>query len=212
MQIFSIGECIRYGWETFKKRPWFFVGATVITGLLSTISSSIAQGTWDLHSPPLVIAAANIGDFFVQCLIYMGLYKLSLKAIDSAEHLSFTDLWTPQHLGSFAFTTIVYGLMVFVGFILFIIPGVILMLTFFFPFYPIVDRGLGPWQALTYSKRITYGHRWQLLLFFLTCILLILAGALALLIGLFIVLPVTALATARVYRVLEQETRVSSMT
>jgi len=27
---FTAGSAIRFGWETFKKRPWFFVGATIV--------------------------------------------------------------------------------------------------------------------------------------------------------------------------------------
>lgn len=203
MNDFSTGDCVRFGWETFKKRPWFFIGATAITSIISVVSSSIAQGTIDNHSPFLLAAVVNIAGFFIECLIYMGLYKLSLKALDSVDTLSFRDLWAPQHLGSFAFASIVYGLMLLIGFVLFVIPGIILMLTFFFPFYPIVDRGLGPWQAFEYSKRITYGYRWELLAFLGLFLLLNLLGAIALLVGLLVTLPVTALATARAYRVLE---------
>ena len=31
---FTAGEAIRFGWETFKRRPWFFVGATLIVLVL----------------------------------------------------------------------------------------------------------------------------------------------------------------------------------
>jgi hypothetical protein len=39
---FSIGSAIRFGWETFKKRPWFFVGASVVIALAYLVVGSIS--------------------------------------------------------------------------------------------------------------------------------------------------------------------------
>lgn len=42
---FTAGEAIRFGWETFKRRPWFFVGATLIImlvyGMIEAITLSL---------------------------------------------------------------------------------------------------------------------------------------------------------------------------
>ena len=37
MPTLSIGECIRFGWETFKKRPGILIGAFVLTMLIPSI-------------------------------------------------------------------------------------------------------------------------------------------------------------------------------
>jgi hypothetical protein len=44
---FTAGEAIRFGWETFKRRPWFFVGATLIIML---VYGMIEAGTLSLNA------------------------------------------------------------------------------------------------------------------------------------------------------------------
>ena len=43
---FSPGDAIRFGWETFKKRPWFFIGAMVILAV-ANIAVGIVSGAVD---------------------------------------------------------------------------------------------------------------------------------------------------------------------
>ena len=43
MQALSVGESIRFGWETFKKRPWFFIGVVLGVIILSGILTSLAE-------------------------------------------------------------------------------------------------------------------------------------------------------------------------
>ena len=41
---FSAGAAIRFGWETFKRRPWFFVGTTLLILLVSALSNGLTSG------------------------------------------------------------------------------------------------------------------------------------------------------------------------
>ena len=41
---FSTGEAIRFGWDTFKRRPWFFVGSTFLILLASAICDGFTSG------------------------------------------------------------------------------------------------------------------------------------------------------------------------
>ena len=41
---FTAGEAIRFGWETFMRRPWFFVGATLIIMLVSGLIDAFTRG------------------------------------------------------------------------------------------------------------------------------------------------------------------------
>jgi len=51
-----------------------------------------------------------------------------------------------------------------VGFILLIVPGIILMICFLFYSLIIVDEDLGPIEAIKKSFALTDGHRWKLFL------------------------------------------------
>jgi len=41
---FSTGSALRFGWETFKKRAWFFVGSTVVILLASGLINGFTSG------------------------------------------------------------------------------------------------------------------------------------------------------------------------
>jgi tetratricopeptide (TPR) repeat protein len=66
--------------------------------------------------------------------------------------------------------------------------------------YLIVDRGLGPVEAIRESARVTDGTKADLFLFGLLIVGINLLGMLALMIGLFVTLPLSLIAYAHVYR------------
>jgi uncharacterized membrane protein len=95
------------------------------------------------------------------------------------------------------------GILVIVGLILFIIPGIIAILALMFSNYLIVDKGLSFVEAMKKSYRITRPHWMQLFLFLIILVVFNVAGALLLFIGLLISVPVSMLAMAHAYRKLE---------
>jgi len=92
------------------------------------------------------------------------------------------------------------------GTILLIVPGVIWAVKFQFFSYFIIDKGLGPIEALKKSSAITKGVKWNLLGFDLLIGGIALLGVLALLIGLLAAIPTAMIAMAFVYRKLLAQT------
>ncbi|MEA3324328.1 MAG: hypothetical protein U9Q37_04220 [Euryarchaeota archaeon] len=70
----------------------------------------------------------------------------------------------------------------------------------------IVDKGLGPIDALEKSSEITIGVKWDLFIFGILLGILNLMGFACLVVGLFVTIPVTMVAMAFVYRKLLPET------
>src|SRR5690606_24140896 len=91
-------------------------------------------------------------------------------------------------------------LMVGVGLVLLIVPGVILAVVYAFYGFVIVDRGEPVLAALQRSAELTRGHRGELFLFGVVLLGLNLLGALAFGIGLLITSPVSLIAAGYVYR------------
>lgn len=96
--------------------------------------------------------------------------------------------------------SILYGLMVAVGLVLLIVPGIYLALRFGQYQNAIVDKDLGVIDSLKYSSRITENNRMNLLGLGVMCFLIVIAGVLALLVGLFLALPVVYLASYVAFR------------
>lgn len=195
---FSISEAIHFGWNTMKSNLGFFIGLLIFVFLFTSLSSIIAAKATEANIFLGIIF--YIADFSLSIIISIGLVKIALRFCDN-EKGRFADLFSqyplfPQYLVG----SILYGLIVFAGTILLIIPGIIWGIQFCFYDYFIVDKGLGPIEALKRSSAITKGVKWDLFLFFLILSGINLLGALCLLIGLFVTIPTTMVALAFVYR------------
>lgn len=201
---FSIKQALGYGWETFKKRPWFLVGATLVI-FLAYFAVGFVTGALDAaltSDPENPSGVGSIADWLLGTLISMGVVAFFLQAHDDPERVELGALWHPHPYWVYLAATLLVGLAILLGLVLLIVPGIIFGLMFMFTSFIVIDRNLGPIDAMKESKRITSGHKWSLLGFVLLLALINLVGAIALGVGLLVTVPVTSLAFANAYRAL----------
>lgn len=208
MEKLSVKESLSFGWATFKKRPWIFVGSFAIGVMIQLVTNGIEnmvpEGAGILGFVAFVVSLA------ITLLFTLGMLSFLLKAHEDVQSVSIKDLWHPQHYLRFLGTSALLWIVIFLGLILLIVPGIIASLVFAFATYAVADRGLGPVEAFKESARITKGNRGKLFLLSLAMIGINVLGFLALIIGLAVTVPVTALAFAHAYRTLES--RASAIT
>jgi len=205
-QKFSMGKAIEFGWNITKNNLGFFIVLLIIAGLILIIPETLSQLTRQ-NAPGLSIIL-RIAFFVLQMVIGMGLIKITLRFCDN-EKAEFSDLFCCLHLFfKYLLGSILYGLIVSAGTILLIIPGIIWAIKFYFFGYLIVDKGLGPIEALKRSSAITDGSKWDLFLLGLLLFGINLIGAIPFLLGWFITIPITMVTMAFVYRRLLHETEV----
>jgi uncharacterized membrane protein len=202
MEKLDINACFSFAWETFKKRPWFFVGITAFIFLLSALSSFV-QHLYQSTGMNVTDGISFLLSLTVAMYIAFGQTNLFLKAHDAVEAVHFRDFWKLKEFGWFYLVSLLGTLIIIVGFILFIIPGIILSIVLMFATYIVVDREMKPIEALKESARLTEGHRWMLLLFSLELVAINLLGVLLLVVGLLVTIPVSILATIHAYRMLQ---------
>lgn len=201
---FTIGSALSFGWETFKKRPWFFVGASVVIVIAYMVAGAVSSGIdaglgGSTEEPTLTGTVVN---FVLSTFIGMGVTAFYLAAHDNPETVELSALWHPQPFWKFLGASILVGITIGIGFVLLIVPGIIATLFFMFATFIVIDRGSGPIDAMKESMRIGSGYRWPLLGLIVLLSLIIMAGAIALLVGLLVAMPVVALAFVHAYRVL----------
>ncbi|MEK7502148.1 MAG: hypothetical protein AAB609_01320 [Patescibacteria group bacterium] len=144
--------------------------------------------------------------FAISIVVQVGFTKIILDLHDG-KPLNFSHLYTLYPLAlRFLGASILYGFIVAVGFILLIIPGVIWALKFQFYSFLIVDKNIGIMDSLKKSSAMTEGIKMNLFLFAFLLVVINIAGALALIIGLFVTIPTTIMATVYVYRKLLSQT------
>lgn len=209
MATLSIGDCISYGWETFKKRPWILIGALVLTMIVASIPGLFRPHPeigpdGDIIPPPVtaMYVISTLASIVVSTFAAIGLVTFALRAHDNIASVQLADLWNPAPFWRFLVAHILTGLVVALGLIVFIVPGIILMMGLLFVPYLVVERGLGPIEAMQESWRITKGNKWRLFLLFLALLGINLLGLLALIVGVLVAVPITMLAVVHAYRTL----------
>lgn len=195
---FSIKESFSFAWETFTKRPWFFMAVVLAVVVGTSIVSTIVQ-------PDNAVGLLGYLAYMVfNVFLDMGLVSLALAAHRNVEMVNWKDLWAPKMFWSFLLASLLTGAAVLFGLILLIIPGIIAAVGLLFVKYVVVDRELGPIEALKESWAITKGNRMKLLGLLALIILMNIAGAIVL-VGLLVTMPLTMLIMVYVYRELEHD-------
>lgn len=200
----SVPGFVRFGWETFKKRPWYLIGATILFLVIGWIAGFAIGFVSAVLQVLLGESVGGVVSFFgsmlVNTLIGMGWIAFFIKAHDDLAAAKVVDFWHPQHFFSYVGTTILFVIIVLIGLVLLIVPGIIAALSFMFAPYLVIDKGLGPVSALKESARITKGNRLRVLALMGAVALVSLLGLLALIVGLLVAIPVTSLAYISAYR------------
>lgn len=198
MPTLSIKDCLGFGWRTFTSRPWILIGAGVVVFLIQMVLSIpekiVEGGPLELPYALLSVVAA----LFIQ----MGTIHFILKAHDDSSSVKLDALWHPKPFWRFLGAAILMLLAIVGGLILLIVPGIIVAIALTFTLYLVIDKGLGPVEAMKESWRLTKGRRWKLFGLSLAIVGINLLGMLALFVGLVVTVPITMLATAHAYRVL----------
>lgn len=173
-----LGDYFKTGWGLFKQYPGGFVGFCLLNFLI--------QAT--LHAMPYVgaVAAAVVGT-----PLFMGNFIVSAKLLQG-QTPEFRDFFAGfQFFWQLLLLSLATGLFIVIGTILLIIPGVYLFVAYLFASYLVVDRRQDFWPAMELSRR-TVNPRWfGYFAFTLLLVLLNLAGALLLGLGLLVTIPLS---------------------
>lgn len=197
-QKFSKSEAVRFGWNIMKSNVGFFIAFLIVGGLIYTVPDIIALLV--KKDAPVLSIILRIISWVLSMVIQMGFIRIAIRFCDN-EKGEFADLFSCFPLFfKYLFGSILYVLVFLGGLILLIIPGIIWAIKFQFFSYFIVDKRLGPIEALKRSAVITKDAKWDLFVFGLLLTGINLLGILCLLIGLFATIPTTMVAGAFVYR------------
>jgi hypothetical protein len=201
-RFFSKSEAILFGWNTLKENFWFFMGLLAIV-IAIEIVSGLFMSSLNENAPKALVIAASIITAVINLLIGMGVIKITIKLCDR-EAANYRDLFSSYRLlFNFIAGSIIYGAIVAVGLALLVIPGIYFAFKYQFYKYLIIDRGMGPIEAIKKSGILTRGVKVNLVLFWLMLLGINVLGLIALGAGLLASIPISWLANAYVYRRLQ---------
>ena len=179
-------DYFKTGWDLFRQYPTGFVGFCLLNLLIQALLNSLSY----------VGAVASIA---VTSPLFMGNFIVSAKLLQGKTP-EFRDFFAGfQYLLPLMLLSLVAGLFIGIGTLLLIIPGIYLAVAYMFASYLVVDRRLDFWPAMELSRH-TLNPRWfGFFAFMLLLVLLNLAGALLLGVGLLVTIPVSFCAVTVAY-------------
>ena len=181
-----MGEYIERGWEIVKKN----LGLLILYTLLLSVAISVVSVIPVLGVLAIIVVAPSL----------VGGYLIFIHRSEKGEHTEFNlffkgfDFLLPLFLGAF-----IGGILVGIGNLLLIIPGIYLSVAYTFSSYLIIFYKLDFWNALETSRKIITKRWWSFFLFSIVIVAINLAGVLALGVGVLITIPLSIAATYAAY-------------
>jgi len=167
------------------------------------------QHRYRLPFPKAIFYLLSIALWVAGVIIQIGFIKISIL-LSRDQKPAVKELFSNSSLFlKFVLGSICYGLAVIGGFILLVVPGIILIIMLEMYAYFIVDKNMGPIESLKASRALTKGVRWQLFCFGALILLLNLAGLLCLVVGLLFTIPASSIAAAYVYDQLRKQDEIA---
>ena len=186
------------------------MGIGIVQGV-AEVFMGIGTGNMGIDNTPKPASPSAIGVLFilnvisnvVSIFLGLGATRIGLRLV-SGEPTDVRMLFGegPKLLRAIG-AYILYVLMVSVGLILLIVTGIYLAIRFGQFQTAIVDRDLGILDSLAYSSGVTTNNRLSLFGLTVLSMLIVLAGAIALCVGMIFAIPVVWLASLTAYRWLQ---------
>ena len=199
VKTFSKSAALTYGWKKTKTHFKFLIVVLVLFFVASALPGFVSDFFADQDSGVLSFIAALIG-WALQITVSLGLINVVLK-IHDGKKTTHSDLFKHYRLIiPYVIGSVIYSVIVFVGFLMLVIPGIIWAIKFQYFSYLMVDRGMGPIDALKESAKITEGVRTNLFFLKLLLVVINIVGMLFFVVGLLVTIPLSIMAEAYVYR------------
>jgi hypothetical protein len=189
--LVDIGKYLGEGWELFKKNAGGFVGFTLIMLLVSAIPQVLPDRIKPLGSIVSSVVSGPLGAGF-----YIVAFKLiKQRATTFSDFFRGFNNFLPLFLAS-----LVTGILMLIGFVLLIIPGIYLAVAWMFTTLFIVDRKFDFWDAMESSRKVI-SRKWFSWFGFLIVLTLVNAVGFFLFgVGLLVTVPLSVCATAIAYQ------------
>lgn len=208
MKILSISQILNKSWELFKRQAGMLVALIFVYVLTSSVLSFIRQEYF--HEYDFTSILFTILYYIISLILSLGLVRIAINVVDE-ERVDLDLLFSERNgtlLLHYFFGGLFIAIVVIIGFVFLIIPGIYLIFRLQFFQYALLEHEQPDfWVAINESWEMTKGQVWDLFAIAVCCFFIILLGLLAFLIGVFVAYPLVLIIYAVVFRVLNPKTK-----
>jgi hypothetical protein len=199
----DIGRCISRSWELVKNNFWPVVGVSTlililivgfgqIIGLFTrpVINAMITQHQFSVGGISFVVLL-NILATPVNIVLTAGLLKYFLMLI-RGEPATVGDAFSGfgPMIGQLLLLGLVMNLLILIGLVLCVIPGIFLQVAWLFSVPLVIDRQMNFWNAMELSRKMVCKHWFMVFAFLIVYGLVVMAGIIACCIGILVTVPI----------------------
>jgi serine/threonine protein kinase/tetratricopeptide (TPR) repeat protein len=184
----NVGHCLSRGWNLVKQNFWRVVGVNtlvvVLLAFMGSFSLTLSSNWPGAHFGSvlsLILSGPLLGGLYLYFLKLIRGERATVETVFSGFSSRFLQLF----LGNFVAT-----LLVVLGFLCLILPGIYLCTAWLFTLILIMDKRLDFWAAMELSRKVITRHWWKFLGFAIVLFLLKFVGFLFCIIGFFIAGPI----------------------
>lgn len=174
----DIAGCLERSWNLLKANFWPLVGATFVSLVVMIVANMI----------PVVGIFVGV---LLTGVFYGGLYLYYLRTI-RGQPVELGDVFSGFTLAfvPLMLATIVSTLLISAGLLLLILPGIYLGVSYIFAYMLIIDKRIEFWAAMEISRRVITAQWWRVFGLLLLASVIAALGVVALIIGVFITVPI----------------------
>ena len=211
----SYSQVLRFGWEKLKAHWKLLALYMLMLILFNAITGYVASGLENVSSALALVF--NILITIVGLFVGIAQIKLVLRIVDGKATPDLKQelavfkgflMTSVQQIVPYLLGSIAYSLLVILGFILLIVPGIVFLIKYQFVTYLIVDKHMGVKEAFRVSGEMTQGKKMWMLGYSLVSLGVILLGLLALVVGVVVAAGVVMLGSMYIYRQLSASAQV----
>jgi hypothetical protein len=182
----DIASCISRGWTLVRDNPGLTIGTTLLMLLVSI----------GLAALPVIGLLA----FFINPVLLGGLFSVFTRRI-RGENPQVGDAFNGFSLAflQLGLGGLVSALLLSVGLLLCVLPGIYLGIGYTFTLPLIIDKKYDFWTAMEVSRRVVHRQWWTMFGLALVLFLLNIIGVLACLVGVIVTAPLTVAAIQYAY-------------
>lgn len=206
-----VGSAMRWGWHVFKVNAKPMIISSVIIVLIAGALNVISQFFnyfgrhhhrdfwWFMIASAVLSIINNLFSMFIQ----VGVIRITMRDLARDKGIEQSSLFTKDRYGHFVLTTAIVTLGTAIGLFLFIVPGIVWFTYTIFYGWFVIDKKMGPFEAIGASMKLVHTRAGLCFLFILAFFGMYLLGFVLLIIGMIVTVPITQFGLAYMYKYLE---------